>query len=1093
MQPNSTCELEVSLVENFSTIYYSASNISTNKINLYNLSPNTQYYWHVRYLSPLPSLWSAHYSFIQFNPATVNNLSLWLKSDSAVTISNGSVLTWKDLSSNQYSLTQATVSRQPTLIQNFCNDEFAIKFDGNDFFEIPNYTFGANNTVFALVKSNAISPQSRYIGSYSNNLEICSEIVGFSGNAIATYTTNEPTLLTSVRFSGNNKVLKNDSIIGTSSINLAPLTAGSLYIGRSTNNNNNEFITGEIAEILIFSSQLNDSIISLTNRYLMDKYSQILTLGQDTTIVDNFCSIILDAGPGFTQYQWSTGDTSSNISVNTSGTYSLMAKDFFGRQKYDTIVVQFPGFNQLTSQFLCAGNSLIWSTGLSSSYTHQWQDNSTQNNITINNNGSYYFTVTDTYGCSFTSDTIIINIDNFAFENSLGNDTSLCAGNSIQLQNFANTASNYIWSTGSFNDTIVPFNTGIYWVEVSNTNNCIFRDTINIVMAGVAPVAAFSALNGCEGAPIIFTDNSLPPFGETIAQWLWNFGDGESSNLQNNVHTFDSAGVYDVSLKVILQSGCGAIFNQSITVFEAPQLSYTAFNLCNEKLTEFNNTSNLFGGNLQSVTWDFGNPLGAGNIANTNQAFHSYNLPGTYNISLIIETVEGCIDSLDGVVNIKPSPIANFTTINNCLTDSTLFTDVSQIDFPWQSLSRIWQFPNGDTSLLYQPKFSFDTASAYNVTLFVQSTNGCSDTISKTITIFNKPEANFTYENNCKGAITQFEDSSSCTNCQIVNYDWTINNNYQGNDEIINYVFNDTGSYSINLSVRNNAGCSSSKDTILKIKPNPVSNFTLNSYFSSPPFTPEFNNLSQFATNYSWDFGDGNFSQAFNPEYIFNDTGVFFINLKALNNENCESTYTQTLKLFPKKIDLAIYSVSTNLIEEYIETDIVVFNKSTTLVTNFDFIISNNSNFKAKESYSNPLIPGEFKNIKLNTKILQGEGFNLSDVLCIELTNIEEGLDYDLSNNSVCKVITSNDFKLIKLFPNPAIDELSISFICPSIEEVFIALTDLSGNIIANDVLKSKIGYNKSEISTSLLSSGAYICKVNYKGFVQSLLFVKSK
>jgi hypothetical protein len=124
---------------------------------------------------------------------------------------------------------------------------------------------------------------------------------------------------------------------------------------------------------------------------------------------------------------------------------------------------------------------------------------------------------------------------------------------------------------------------------------------------------------------------------------------------------------------------------------------------------------------------------------------------------------------------------------------------------------------------------------------------------------------------------------------------------------------------------------------------------------------------------------------------------------------------------------------------------------------------------------------------------MKGDGFNLSDVLCIELTNIEEGLDSDLSNNSVCKAITANDFKLIKVFPNPVIDELSISFICPEIEEVFIELTDLSGNIISNYQIKSKTGYNKSEISTALLAGGAYILKVNYNGFVQSLLFVKLK
>jgi PKD repeat protein len=634
---------------------------------------------------------------------------------------------------------------------------------------------------------------------------------------------------------------------------------------------------------------------------------------------------------------------------------------------------------------------------------------------------------------------------------------------------------------------------GNYWVEVSNENNCILRDTIAIVIVGTAPTALFSASNGCKNTVVAFTDLSSPPLGETISQWLWDFGDGSTSNIQNNTHLFDSAGIYIVSMKVILQSGCGAIFNQSITIFDTPELSYTAFNLCNQNTTVFNNTSNLFGGTLQSVLWNFGDPSSGANAANTNQSSHNYALEGNYNINLKIETVEGCVDSSQWSINIKPSPIADFKFSNVCLGDNTMFTDASEISFPWQNLSRTWIFSNGDTSFIYQPSIVFDSAGTFQVSLQVQSTNGCRDTLIKPVTIYNTPNASLTYQKNCIGDSTLLNDSSTCVNCQITNFSWSINNNFISNNENISYLFPDTGSYNISHMVENNAGCISIIDTNINIVLPPKASFIINSSIGSPPFNAQFTNQSSFANTYTWQFGDGNFSQEVNPTHLYNDTGLFTITLKAFNSDNCMNSISQILNLKPKKIDLLIYELSTETVNEYIEITMVVFNQSTAIISGFESIISNKLNIITKENYINNIKPGEFKTIKLNTKIRQGEGLNLSDVLCIELINIEEGNDINPSNNKACSIITNNDLKLINLFPNPSIDHVSISFICPTNEEVLFEISDVSGKISSRYNYQSKAGYNEFHFSTIELAEGTYNCKLYYKGSAQSLRFVKHK
>jgi PKD repeat protein len=1091
LQYNTSYEVEVSLTNDFSSIFYTANNIISNKLIVTNLNPNTVYFWHVRSTSPTLSQWSNIFSFKQFSPNSLSGLSLWLKADSAVTFSNGNVLTWKDLSPNQYSLTQATVTNQPTRIQTFCNNNFAINFDGNDILNIPNYTFGLSNTIFMVVKKNGGIYQARYLGTYGNGMEMCAEIVGFSGNVIATYETNKPSLLTAVRASANSMVMKNDSIIGVSTAALTPLTTGALAVGKSTNSSQNEFITGEIGEIIICGVELDDSLINLTNRYLMDKFSSDLNIGNDTVIMDNYCPITIGGQNTFINYLWSTGDTTATININKSGTYWLQVKDYFGRLSTDTIHIQFPVYNQINSQPLCSGNSLTWSTGLGNSYSHQWQDNSNQNQFTISNAGQYYFTITDSYGCTFTSDTVSISIDNFATENNLGNDTSMCAGNTVQLINNSVSATSFLWSTGSLNDTIPVFNTGQYWVEISNINNCIFRDTIYITITGVAPQPAFSALDGCIGAPINFTDLSVPAPGETIVQWEWNFADSTFSSIQNNLHTYAEAGSYLVNLKVISQTGCGALVNQIVNVFKAPELSYLTFNMCNDKLTKFENTSNLFGGSQQSVLWNFGDTPGLNNSSNNNLAFHSYDTAGSYLVKLTLITIEGCIDSVETLINIKPSPIANFTATNLCIGQATVFSDISQIDFPWQNLSRTWFFTNNDTSHLYQPSYVFDTAGVFPITLFTQSSNGCSDTITKLISVYNLPEAHLTFDKNCLGSTTQFTDSSICVNCQIDSYHWFLNDELVSENPGFNYLFGDTGTYLVKLEVLNNAGCSAFIDTSITITPAPISNFTINSSFGSPPFDAVFTNLSLNSNSYYWEFGDGSFSSSINPSHTFNDTGNYTIQLTAFSNDNCISKSNQTLKIIPKRIDILAFKLETELVNNYLESTLIVFNQSSTIISGFEINITNKSNTVLKENYTNNILPGEFKTIKLNTKILQGEGNSASDVLCIDIVNINEGIDENQSNNMLCNTFDSDQFKLLNIYPNPSKDNIIINFISPTSEDVSYQIYDLTGNKLVQNIINAKQGFNQHQIETNSLAVGSYICKLSNNKTTKSLMFIK--
>ncbi len=81
------------------------------------------------------------------------------------------------------------------------------------------------------------------------------------------------------------------------------------------------------------------------------------------------------------------------------------------------------------------------------------------------------------------------------------------------------------------------------------------------------PVALFSFL--ASGLTVEFTDNSTDPDG-TITAWEWDFGDGNSSTLQNPTHTYDTANTYIVTLTVTDDDDTTGTTLQIITVQPNP-------------------------------------------------------------------------------------------------------------------------------------------------------------------------------------------------------------------------------------------------------------------------------------------------------------------------------------------------------------------------------------------------------------------------------------------------------------------------------------------------------------------------------------------
>jgi len=202
-----------------------------------------------------------------------------------------------------------------------------------------------------------------------------------------------------------------------------------------------------------------------------------INLGNDTLIC-NGDELWIDAGIGFTSYSWNTGSTSSQIQIDTSGTFWVEVSNEFGCSIIDTIIIEFYpiAFEDLDlgpDTTICPNDGFYLSTGQEYTYI-EWHDGSNDSVYLITEPGTYY--VYTENPCSSASDTIVIDIFPQT-DISLGVDTNLCVGEFIYLDpGFGFTS--YFWQDGSTNQGFYTGESGTYWVEIEDDNACSAADTI---------------------------------------------------------------------------------------------------------------------------------------------------------------------------------------------------------------------------------------------------------------------------------------------------------------------------------------------------------------------------------------------------------------------------------------------------------------------------------------------------------------------------------------------------------------------------------------------------------------------------------------
>ncbi len=436
---------------------------------------------------------------------------------------------------------------------------------------------------------------------------------------------------------------------------------------------------------------------------------------------------------------------------------------------------------------------------------------------------------------------------------------------------------------------------GTYTVRLIITTSLGCTDTLTLiggVKAGTMPVADFSAnpLIACAFAPVQFTDLSIP-----ADDWLWNFGDGTTSTLQNPSHQYTAPGTYTVTLTA-RNSGCPDTETKvSYVTVLPPVANFIATPSCTNRY-EFTFTDNSTG--PLSWFWEFGDGTTS---TLQNPLPHVYPVLATYTVKLTVTNGSCSNTYATNIRTVNENP--DFTS------DITIVCRRSRVNFsvtginPGNISSYYWDFGDGIQTTTTADTIShiYTTSGNYNVTLITTDIHGCKDTVNKINYITsNGPTANFNATNTdgCSGLTTTFNDLSMPGGANpIVSWQWNFG------DGIIQtfttppftHTYTAVGTFSVTLKITDASGCIDSI-TINNLihSTDPWITFNTNNTVTCPGAII---NWGVSGVNYAslfWDFGDGTTSTMTFPPKSYATPGIYTVKLYASDTYGCTDSLVRT-------------------------------------------------------------------------------------------------------------------------------------------------------------------------------------------------------
>ena len=313
--------------------------------------------------------------------------------------------------------------------------------------------------------------------------------------------------------------------------------------------------------------------------------------------------------------------------------------------------------------------------------------------------------------------------------------------------------------------------------------------------------------------------------------------------------------------------------------------------------------------NGSNFSWDFGDPTTLSDTSNVQNPTYTFADTGTYRVKLVVNRGWPCSDSTTITVKVYYPVNSKYKwTGDVCFDEQNLnFAPVVALS---GKASYFWYFgPNANITQStneFPPPITFNAPGKYYVTLQAEDF-GCIDIYGDTITIYEKPEAEFNTDDlvGCVPFTVNFNDNSKGDS--PLKYVWDFGDGNTSNDPSPFHTYNSVGTYSVSLMVFTETGCIDTSyfyypDNVV-VNPSPTSYISINPQVVSiyEPRVEVIADPLMAGENSVLNMADGR--SYYNPSIVshsYSDTGTFAVTYVVTNQYNCTDTIVKYVRVKPE-------------------------------------------------------------------------------------------------------------------------------------------------------------------------------------------------
>jgi len=600
------------------------------------------------------------------------------------------------------------------------------------------------------------------------------------------------------------------------------------------------------------------------------------------TACNGFAHVSVSGGTSPYFYLWENGETDSLTNALCTGINTVVVTDShncidslsFAINSPDSIFIIDNSITNVSCYGYCNGNISIDVSGGITPYSYEWTNGDDSIYSDSLCPGLVNVTITDANLCASVFSYAIEEPD--PLQVSINQIDISCYGETngiIDLTVIGGVAPySYLWNDSLVTEDLMNIPSGDYSVTISDANSCTYSSEIEI--SSPAPLIATIEYSDllCYGDFSGQISISNITGGTTPYSFIWSTGDTTAGI------TGLSSGLY--YLTIYDSNDCMVEISQLIK--EPTQLEIglpNHYSLCNEEFVIIDPLEN--GGTPEYYYhWSTGS---------SDSLILVYPVEaGLY--LLTITDANGCMTYDSILIGVHPGITFEAFASNDIVCPNIPVT-----------ISGIYEGGTGgpytitlNDSVVELPLIYYPSGTD---TLILVVNDSCSNTASDTVVMntytVNMPDLYPSAYSGCQPLEIEFILDTTCAECT---YFWHITDGsyvFESTEPTLNHIFEHSGNYSLELYYSNEYGCVDSlfRENFISVFPIPEADFHPNpSVMDMFHALCTFYNQSEGASQYYWNFGDGNTSNLENPEYYYSTPGSFWVELVAISDNGCTDT-----------------------------------------------------------------------------------------------------------------------------------------------------------------------------------------------------------